>query len=186
MTDYEKDIKDLISQMHRQQGGGSMPGNMDAPSGPSGQIDTSGGMGTDQSPHLMNEGGSNSMGSVDQSPLNPVNSVRPMGTPVGVKPQVQNAANIAAAPAHIPAPVEGGCAQCGMVHPPIAPGTRCPMAPVKVKNGAEEKVVDVNRFLTDLKNIIVSQAEMKKVTDIEKLFKNIIVEVTKYLEDYSE
>ena len=187
MSEYEKDIKDLIAQMSRQQGGANMPGNMDAPTGP--KIDTSSGMGTDQSPHLMNEGGNNAMGSVDQSPLNPVNSVRPMGTPVdAIKPQVQNAANIitpSIAPAS--APVDG-CPQCGLVHPPIAPGGKCPMAPVTVKGakGESEKVVDVNKFLADLKNIIVSQAEMKKVTDIEKLFKNIIVEVTKYLEGYSE
>jgi hypothetical protein len=173
---YEKDIKELIEQMTRQQQGYQMPQqqNPQPMSGPAisqgNQSDMMGG--TDQSPHLFNQGSGNSP---DQSPVNPVNSVRPMGTPInGVPPK----------PATVSA-AEGACPQCGTIHPPVR--GKCPMAKVKVKtNTGEEKEVDVNKFLAQLKNIIVSQAEQKKIQDVEKLFKNIIVEVTKYLEGYSE
>ena len=41
-------------------------------------------------------------------------------------------------------------------------------------------------FLGDLKNIIISQVDQKKIQDVEQLFKNIIVEITKFLEGYTE
>lgn len=181
---YEKDIKDLIAQMQRQQQGGGMSGMPPAPSdGGMPQIDTS--METDQSPHLMNEGINNTLDSVDQSPVDSVNSVRPMGTPISkTHPQGQATSNTPLTSSSVV--VEGGCPDCGLIHPPIHPGQKCPMAPVKVKDGEEEKLVDVNRFLVDLKNIIISQIDIKKITDIEGLFKNIIVEVTKYLEEYKK
>jgi hypothetical protein len=163
---YEKDIKDLIQQMaHQQSMGGYTPQKFGGPN-----------LGTDQSPHLINQVNEN-MGNPDQSPPDAVNSVRPMGKPIAQTPRSQ-----------LPkAKIEGGCPYCGMIHPPLAQGQKCPVAPVSIKNEkGEEKEVDVNKFLASLKNIIVSQSEMKKVKDIEKLFKNIIVEITKYLEGYRE
>jgi len=177
---YEKDIKDLIQQMQRQQGGGLPPQHESAPP-TNGMPPISQGLpsdtmgGTDQSPHLMNE---NSMGnSPDQSPTNPVNSVRPMGTPINKKPPAPKTLSTA----------EGACPQCGTIHPPVPAGQKCPMAGVKVKNEqGEEKEVDVNKYLAQLKNIIVSQVEQREIKDVDKLFKNIIVEVTKYIEGYTE
>ena len=182
MADYEKDIKDLIAKMHQQQSGGMPGGSKMLPPGepgtmPSGfQQHQDPGMNPDQSPHLMSE---NAQGSnnPDQSPVNPINSVRPMGTPINNAPPQAAGMTIAG----------DGCPQCGMSHPPIQPGQKCPMAGVKQKDEkGVEKTVDVNKFLTDLKNIIVSQSDQKGIKDIEKLFKNIIVEVTKYIEGYSE
>ena len=190
---YEKDIKDLIAQMQRQQAGygkfaineGShvKGGTNDPPisqrpmTPPQGQggFNTNFQGSTDQSPHLM--GGNPNAMSPDQTPPDAVNSVRPMGSKIG---------NKAPTPKTL-ATAEGACPQCGTIHPPIPPGQKCPMAKVKVKNErGEEKEVDVNKFLASLKNIIISQAEQRKIKDVEKLFKNIIVEVTKYLEGYSE
>lgn len=183
MSSYEKDIKDLIQRMNQQQGMYNMPqgstqsGEGTPMSGPpisqgqlSPQMEN-----PDQSPHLMNENMNST--SPDQSPLNPVNSVRPMGTPINKNPPQ---------PAGMKA-IGDGCPQCGMAHPPVPAGQKCPMAPVMMKGQqGEDKIVDVNKFLADLKNIIVSQSEAKEIKDIEKLFKNIIVEVTKYIEEYSE
>jgi hypothetical protein len=178
MADYEKDIKELIEKMNRQQT------QMTAPQGFNQPTQVNEAMGTDQSPHLFNQGVLPN--SPDQTPADPVNSVRPMGTPINQMPKVQNAANIQTTPPSN-AGVSGNiCSQCGTIHPPLPPGTKCPMAKVKVKDGKEEKEIDVNKFLVDLRNIILSQAEKKNIKDIEKLFKNIIVEVTKYLEGYSE
>lgn len=186
MSKYEKDIKELIEQMNRQQGGmgglSQSGGEQQTPQSPFG---TSPDMGTDQSPHLMNQG--NMSGSPDQSPVNPINSVRPMGTPVDKTPQVMNSANITTSPPPSGVSAAGdACPQCGTIHPPIPHGKPCPMAPVKVKDGDGEKEIDINKFLTNLKNVILSQADQHEIKDVEKLFKNIIVEVTKYLEGYSE
>jgi len=180
---YEKDIKDLIQQMHQQQGGYAMPPQT-APVGegapmsgpPVSQVQP----GTqfespDQSPHLMNE--NINATSPDQSPVNPINSVRPMGTPINHNPPKPAGMNTSS----------DGCPQCGLSHPPVPAGQTCPLAPITMKGSdGQSKVVDVNKFLANLKNIIVSQSEAKGIQDIEKLFKNIIVEVTKYIEGYSE
>lgn len=172
---YEKDIKDLIEQMSRQQQGMNVPNGGGAPPAGGGAPYVDSSMGTDQSPHLMNES-AQGPSNPDQSPINPINSVRPMGTPINNKP-----------PKPAGMKMEGGCPQCGMVHPPLPAGQRCPMANVRVKNDkGEEKIIDVNKFLADLKNIILSQADQRKIKDIEKLFKNIIIEVTKFIEGYSE
>jgi hypothetical protein len=189
---YEKDIKDLIAQMQRQQagygnfnlnegnqqkGGWNDPPTSDRPMMPpqgQGGINPFQGS-TDQSPHLM--GGNPNIQNPDQTPPDPVNSVRPMGSKIGDKPPAPKTLSNA----------EGACPQCGTIHPPIPPGQKCPMANIKVKTETgEEKEIDVNKFMAQLKNIIISQSEQRRVKDIEKLFKNIIVEVTKYLEEYSE
>lgn len=173
MNQYEKDIKDLIQRMQQQQGGYMKREGEDKLNSLNNNFMGS----TDQSPHLVNNNENSNR--IDQSPPNPINSVRPMGKPISVtkKADIQKEAK----------PVEGGCPQCGMIHPPLPPGAKCPMAPVKVKTkDGHEKDIDVNRFLADLKNIIISQSEAKKITDIEKLFKNIILETTKYLESYKE
>lgn len=173
MNQYEKDIKDLIQRMQQQQGGYMKREGEDKLN----SLNNNFMGGTDQSPHLVNNNENSNR--IDQSPPNPINSVRPMGKPISVtkKADVQKEVK----------PVEGGCPQCGMIHPPLPPGAKCPMAPVKVKTkDGNEKNIDVNKFLADLKNIIISQAEAKKITDIEKLFKNIIIETTKYLESYKE
>lgn len=180
---YEKDIKELIEQMQRQQSGYGMPQQPQSedPQQPNGvppisqrpPSDLMGG--TDQSPHLVS--GNSAGNSPDQSPINPVNSVRPMGPSIKTAPPKPKTISVA----------DGGCPQCGTIHPPVPPGQKCPMAKVKVKNEkGEEKEIDVNKFLAQLKNIIVSQSEQKEIKDVEKLFKNIILEVTKYIEGYSE
>ena len=178
MSKYEKDIKELIEQMNRQQGAYSPPPQTGVPpTMPNIQTPNLNNFqgSPDQSPHLM--GGNPNVSSPDQTPPDAVNSVRPMGSKIGDKPPAPKTLSSA----------EGACPQCGTIHPPIPPGQKCPMANVKVKDETgEEKIVDVNKFMAQLKNIIVSQSEQRGVKDVEKLFKNIIVEVTKYLEGYKE
>lgn len=77
------------------------------------------------------------------------------------------------------------CPQCGLIHPPLKAGEKCPSAPVIIKSEDGEKV-NVNKFLVSLKNIIISQIEQKKIKDPEKLFKHIIIEMVKALEKYEE
>lgn len=87
-----------------------------------------------------------------------------------------------------PAAVPNECPQCGMSHPPIKPGEKCPLTlnKVEVKDEKEEKVIDVNKFLVNLQNILLSQISQKKIKDVEKLYKNIIINTTKFLEAYKE
>lgn len=173
MNTYEKDIKDLIQRMQQQQGGYMKKEGEDKLNA----LNSNFSGGTDQSPHLVNNNVNSNR--IDQSPANPINSVRPMGKPISVtKPaDIKKEAK----------PVEGACPQCGIIHPPLPPGARCPMASIKVKTqDGNEKEVDINKFLVDLKNIIISQTDSKNIKDLEKLFKNIIIETTKYLESYKE
>lgn len=88
-----------------------------------------------------------------------------------------------------PVPVGNVCPQCNMMHPPLRPGETCPNANVKINTGAlnkEARDVDINKYLVTLRNILVSQIEQKKIKDIEKLFQNITIEITKFLEGYNE
>lgn len=88
-----------------------------------------------------------------------------------------------------PVPVGNICPQCNMMHPPLKPGEVCPNAKVKIDTGAlnkESRDVDINKYLVTLRNILVSQIEQKKIKDIEKLFQNITIEITKFLEGYNE
>ena len=74
------------------------------------------------------------------------------------------------------------CPQCGLIHPPLRPGEKCPNAPIQ----SGEKKIDTSKFFASLKNICVSQIEKKGIKDVEKLFNNLVIEVTKYLENYEE
>ena len=74
------------------------------------------------------------------------------------------------------------CPQCGLLHPPIRPGEKCPNAPIQI---GEEKV-DTTKFFVDLKNICTSQIEKKKIKDVEKMFSKLIIEITGFLESYEE
>lgn len=75
------------------------------------------------------------------------------------------------------------CAECGLSHPPIPAGKTCPMARVTTNDGS---TVDFDSFFKDLKNILTSQIQSKSIKDSKKFLGNIIVTVTKSLEEYKE
>lgn len=90
-----------------------------------------------------------------------------------------------------PAPLEGqfggACHECGLLHPPLQPGEKCPNAPIKVKcKDGKEKVVDPTNFLSKMKDIIVSQMGQKQIEDSEKFFNYLTLELTKAMERYEE
>ena len=89
-------------------------------------------------------------------------------------------------PPPTPAPTPGACPQCGTLHPPLRPGEKCPIAKVKVVSEKEGKDIDVNKYLNTFRDIIISQIGIKNIKDPDKLFKNITIELTKFLEGYSE
>jgi hypothetical protein len=76
------------------------------------------------------------------------------------------------------------CSQCKMMHPPIAPGQTCPMKPVENLSGIND--IEVNKFLNNMKNILISQMQKRNLKDGKKFFQYAIIELTKALERYSE
>lgn len=75
------------------------------------------------------------------------------------------------------------CPQCGLSHPPIPQGSRCPMAKEKTNDGNEIKLDD---FFTSLKNILVSQIKKKNIKDPKRILAFTLVMITKLLEKYEE
>lgn len=73
------------------------------------------------------------------------------------------------------------CPQCNLLHPPVRPGERCQLTPVKTKDG---KTIDFEPFLADLKIMMVSQFEIRKIVNPEEVFKKIKMETMKILEGY--
>lgn len=75
------------------------------------------------------------------------------------------------------------CPQCGLTHPPLQPGERCPMAKEKANDGS---VIDTANFINQLKIICTNQIRKKDIKNHKKLFGQIIISVTKQLEEYQE
>jgi hypothetical protein len=88
-----------------------------------------------------------------------------------------------APPSPAPAASGGTCPQCGLMHPPVQPGEKCPMAPIVTQN---DTVVDPTNFLTKMKLIISNQLEQKGVKDPEKFFQHLTVELLKARENFKE
>ena len=79
------------------------------------------------------------------------------------------------------------CSECGTIHPPLEPGQKCPIAQSKQqiqKSGLSEE--KVNKFVQDLRNIIIANLSEIKVESAEKVLQEVVVEVTKFLEKYQQ
>jgi len=148
------------------------------------------GLGTDQSPHLFNQYNPTSP---DQSPHNPVNSVRPMGKPISKAPPMDpnlgmsnmGMSNVG----NMPGQMADVCKECGMMHPPLAKGQRCPNARVAPLKTDDPNAVDdatVNKHVVDIRNIIMAQMKGKEIKNQKKFFQYAVIELTKALEQYNE
>ena len=77
------------------------------------------------------------------------------------------------------------CPHCGTIHPILEPGQKCPIAQekeqLKETRLSEEKV---NKFVQDLKNIIITNLSKMKIESAEKVLQEITIEITKFLEKY--
>lgn len=88
---------------------------------------------------------------------------------------------------HVPAATGDVCPQCNTVHPPLPPGEKCPNAVVKaMTEESKEVIVDVNKYLVGLQNILMSHIDKKDIKNIDKLFQNITLEINIFLEGYKE
>jgi hypothetical protein len=77
-------------------------------------------------------------------------------------------------------PTFGSCPQCNLIHPPLRPGEICPNAPVKIEGISDQQI---NLMLSSLKNILVSQIQVHKITDGNKLLKDLIIHIMKFFEE---
>lgn len=88
-----------------------------------------------------------------------------------------------------PAPPAQGafavCPQCGIMHPPLQAGQKCPVAKIEIKE-AGLKDEDISNFVINMRNIAISQIESKGIKEGNKLFKYLTVEFMKSLEGYKE
>lgn len=78
-------------------------------------------------------------------------------------------------------PSQQKCIQCGYSHPPVA--GKCPMA--KEKNSSGE-VIDPTECLRQLKTIITSKMQIKKIKDQKKFYSFLVIQLTKLIEGYNE
>ena len=85
-----------------------------------------------------------------------------------------------------PAPVastQGDCPQCGLIHPPIGPGEKCPNAPLESKEGIK---IDVSGLVVKVKDILSSQLEQKNIEDLNRFTKEMVMALMKFCEEYKE
>ncbi len=79
----------------------------------------------------------------------------------------------------------GACAQCGVSHPPLPNGETCPNASMEAVNNTSVKISDqeFNKFLVNMKNILISQLDQLEVTNSQEIFKHLIMKIMEALEE---
>jgi len=81
-------------------------------------------------------------------------------------------------------PTQTQCPQCGMYHPPIVGGGKCPMAKSVAKETGKE--YDLNQFFATFKTILESQIDLRGIKDVDAFTKALTVNVMKFCETYEE
>ena len=153
---------------------------------PNQQIGAPGDQNPDQSPHLFKEGKIPT--SPDQTPENPVNSVRPMDFTIKESQPSMLSSTPTSMSSSTPGATPGICSQCGTMHPPLQPGQKCPLVSIASDTSISSGIDDatINRHLVDMRNIIIAQISSKKIKDGKKFFQYAIIELAKALESYNE
>lgn len=77
------------------------------------------------------------------------------------------------------------CEQCGFSHPPLQTGQKCP-ATKELEKMPEGGEIDITDFIVNMKNILTSQIQTKRIKDVKKLTSFALVELMKLLEGYKE
>ena len=73
---------------------------------------------------------------------------------------------------HYDIPTSGDkCSQCGMIHPPVKPGERCPLAAEVTSSGI---AIDFNKFFSLARSELTSIASDLEVKDPKKFLEYIL------------
>lgn len=87
-------------------------------------------------------------------------------------------------------PSQGECPQCNTFHPPLGVGESCPMTTETSGITGEQIPVmsdaDINKYLVNLKNILMANIKTKELKDPGKLFQQVTLKVAEFLEGYKE
>lgn len=75
------------------------------------------------------------------------------------------------------------CPQCGQYHPPLAEGEECSLARKLENEDANEQM---NSFMRQMKSILVNNIEKKEINNYNKFFGNLVVKLTKEIENYQD
>jgi len=91
-------------------------------------------------------------------------------------------------PAYIPptttvSTLGSGCPECGVMHPPLPPGQKCPNAKANLESITDQ---EIGNFLASWRNIIISQIEKRNIKEPRKIFQQVTVVLAKFLEEYKE
>ena len=121
-------------------------------------------------------------------PNRPAEMIGPDGSSTPINNVSNQAALHSVSNSSPPIPAQGAfaqCPQCGVMHPPLNVGQKCPVSKVEIKEAGISQD-DVIRFTVNIRDIAISQVEVKKIKDGNKLFKYLTVEFMKLLEGYKE
>lgn len=82
-----------------------------------------------------------------------------------------------------PVVLSNECHECGLFHPPIPEGQKCPMAKQTTKDGSE---IEYNGILSNIRNILASHIDSNNITKVKKMFSKLTIEFMKIVENYEE
>lgn len=103
------------------------------------------------------------------------------------KPNIINTTGVQVGVAPAPAKLENVCPQCGMAHPPLPAGEKCPNASV-ASEVQDHKLNDaqINTYVVNIRNIVISKMAEKNIKNGAKFFQYAILELSKSLDNYEE
>lgn len=183
MNEQEQEIQQLMEKIQKLQAKGSSPQPSPSDFNPEGQFDNQGGS------YATTEGNGmfDNQGPTEKPTYNTPQPPSPQ--PPSPKPQpAQQVLNTTGVqPGQPPREIKPSnvCEQCGLAHPPIPPGQKCPNASFSKEEKNETGLDDaiINKHLVEMRNIILTNMSKKGIKDGKKYFQNVIVKLTKVLEE---
>jgi hypothetical protein len=112
---------------------------------------------------------------------------KPQVNPQSGQPNLINTTGVQVGVAPTPVKLDNVCPQCGMAHPPLPAGEKCPNA--SIANEVKEfklNEAQINTYIVNIRNIVISKLSEKNIKDGTKFFQYAIVELSKSLDKYNE
>jgi len=78
---------------------------------------------------------------------------------------------------------ENVCPDCGTIHPPLQQGQKCPNSSIETQTGIKIDDGQVNQFLVQWRNIILSKISQMGIEDWKNEFQQISMLIQKYFDE---
>ena len=78
------------------------------------------------------------------------------------------------------------CHECGKIHPPIQEGQKCPNSSIEKQTGIKIDDGQVNQFLVQWRNIILSEISKSNIEKWKDEFQQITMIIQKYFDEKKE